>query len=66
MITYVNVPAENQEEFINIETEYWAESKQANIDAGNQIAWGLVQKVGEILIILGHMHLSMFMKMQSK
>ena len=46
MITYVNVPAENQEEFINIETEYWAESKQANIDAGNQIAWGLVQKVG--------------------
>ena len=42
MITYVNVPAENQEEFINIETEYWAESKQANIDAGNQIAWGLV------------------------
>ena len=46
MITFVNVPAENEEEFINIETEYWANSKKANIDAGNQLAWGLVRKVG--------------------
>ena len=46
MITFVNVPAENQEEFVNIETEFWAEGKQANIDAGNQLAWGLVRKVG--------------------
>ena len=46
MITFVNVPAENEEEFINIETEYRANSKKANIDAGNQLAWGLVRKVG--------------------
>jgi hypothetical protein len=46
MITFVNVPAENEEEFINIETEYWANSKKANIDAGNQLAWGFVRKVG--------------------
>ena len=47
-ITYVNVPAENQAEFARIETQYWSKVAKSNIDAGKQVAWGLVAAVGGV------------------
>jgi len=45
-LTYVTVPAENQEEFVRLETQYWSKVAKHNIEAGKQIAWGLVAAIG--------------------
>ena len=47
-LTYVTVPAENQEEFVRLETQYWSKVAKHNVEAGKQIAWGLVQAVGGV------------------
>ena len=44
-LTYVTVPAENQEEFVRLETQYWSKVAKHNIEAGKQIAWGLVAAI---------------------
>ena len=45
-ITFVNVPQENIAEFQMLETNYWSKVAKANIDAGKQLSWGLVARVG--------------------
>ena len=47
-LTYVTVPPENQEEFVRLETQYWSKVAKHNVEAGKQIAWGLVQAVGGV------------------
>ena len=45
-ISYIQVPVEDQAEVARLETQYWSKVAQANIDAGNQSAWGLFARVG--------------------
>ena len=45
-ISYIQVPVEDQAEVARLETQYWSKVAQANIDAGNQLAWGLFARVG--------------------
>ena len=45
-IHFLNVPQENVSEVARLETTYWSKVAQSNIDAGKQIGWGLVARVG--------------------
>jgi hypothetical protein len=45
-VTYINVSQEDVAEVARLETQYWSKVAKANIDAGNQLGWGLFAKVG--------------------
>ena len=45
-ISYIQVPVEDQAEVARLETQYWSKVAKHNIEAGKQIAWGLVAAIG--------------------
>jgi hypothetical protein len=45
-VTYINVSQEDVPEVARLETQYWSKVAKANIEAGNQLGWGLFAKVG--------------------
>ena len=45
-IQYRHVPAENEDKFVELETEHWSKVAKAAIDNGHMLEWTLWKKVG--------------------